>query len=51
MVDIFMVMVTMSPFLSQGVTAPDLVSWLQTQSDWYGARQAEVCDLILPYAR
>jgi len=35
----------------RGVTAPDLVTWLQTQSDWYGARQAEVCDKILPYAR
>ena len=33
------------------MTAPDLVPWLAAQSDWYGARQAEVCDLLLPYAR
>ena len=35
----------------QGVNAPDLVPWLAAQSDWYGARQAEVCDLVLPHAR
>jgi len=35
----------------RGLTAPDLVPWLAAQSDWYGARQAEVCDLLLPYAR
>ena len=35
----------------QGVTAPDLCPWLAAQSDWYGARQAEVCDLLLPHAR
>ena len=35
----------------QGVTAPDLSPWLARMSDWYGALQAEVCDLILPYAK
>jgi len=35
----------------QGVTSDDLVPWLVTKSDWYGARQEDVCDKILPYAR
>jgi len=35
----------------RGVTSEDLVPWLHKHSDWYGSRQAEMCDTVLPYAR
>jgi len=33
------------------VSAADLGSWLAGQSDWYGKRQADWVETILPYAR
>ena len=35
----------------QDVGDEDLASWLTGQSDWYGQRQAEWVETILPYAR
>ena len=33
------------------MASEDLVPWLLKHSDWYGSRQAEMCDIVLPYAR
>jgi len=35
----------------RGVEAPDLGDWITKQADWFGQRQAEWAEVILPYAR